>query len=135
MLGNSKLEVLESKLVIYEELSKEMLLKLESAVEKISEGNSRIAQILTRHEEKIEQNSKSDQLILKMFDDNNTKIFDKIKNLETKVEDIAKTKWIVIGMGAFFTIIISALGIIYPLIDQYTPKPQQEQGYVDRSRR
>lgn len=133
MLGNSKLEVLESKLVIYEELSKEMLLKLESAVEKISEGNNRIAQILTRHEEKIEQNSKTDELILKMFDDNNKKISDKIKNLETKVEDIAKTKWVVIGMGAFFTIIISGLGIIYPLIDQYASKPQQEQSYVDRS--
>ena len=36
--NNSKVAVLESKLDMYEELSREMLSKLESAVEKISEG-------------------------------------------------------------------------------------------------
>lgn len=41
----SKLAVLESKLNIYEDLSREMLSKLEAAVEKISEGNARIATI------------------------------------------------------------------------------------------
>ena len=39
---DSKVAVLESKLNIYEELSREMLTKLEAAVEKISEGNNRI---------------------------------------------------------------------------------------------
>jgi len=38
----SKLAVLESKLNIYEDLSREMLQKLEAAVDKISEGNSRM---------------------------------------------------------------------------------------------
>ena len=47
----SKLAVLESKLGIYEDLSREMLSKLEAAVDKISEGNSRIATILAKHDE------------------------------------------------------------------------------------
>ena len=47
----SKVAVLESKLDIYEELSREMLAKLETAVAKISEGNARIAQILAKHDE------------------------------------------------------------------------------------
>ena len=52
MLGSDpKVAVLESKLNIYEDLSREMLTKLEAAVEKISEGNNRIAQILTKHDE------------------------------------------------------------------------------------
>jgi hypothetical protein len=37
---DSKVAVLESKLGIYEDLSREMLAKLESAVEKISEGST-----------------------------------------------------------------------------------------------
>ena len=49
----SKLAVLESKLGIYEVLSREMLAKLESAVDKISEGNSRIATILARELNKV----------------------------------------------------------------------------------
>ena len=60
---DSKVAVLESKLNIYEDLSREMLAKLEAAVEKISEGNNRIAQILTKHDERIEQSMKTDSLI------------------------------------------------------------------------
>ena len=60
MLGpDPKVAVLESKLDIYEDLSREMLSKLEAAVEKISEGNNRIAQILTKHDERIEQSMKT----------------------------------------------------------------------------
>ena len=51
MFSDSKVAVLESKINIYEDLSREMLTKLEAAVEKISEGNNRIAQILTKHDE------------------------------------------------------------------------------------
>jgi hypothetical protein len=65
----SKVAVLESKLDMYEDLSREMLSKLESAVEKISEGNNRIAQILTKHDERIEQSMKTDTLIIKMIDE------------------------------------------------------------------
>ena len=66
---DSKVAVLESKLNIYEDLSREMLAKLEAAVEKISEGNNRIAQILTKHDERIEQSMKTDSLIIKMIDE------------------------------------------------------------------
>ena len=69
MFSNPKVAVLESKLDMYEDLSREMLAKLESAVEKISEGNNRIAQILTKHDERIEQTMKSDELIIKMIDE------------------------------------------------------------------
>ena len=61
MFSDPKVAVLESKLDMYEDLSREMLAKLESAVEKISEGNNRIAQILTKHDERIEQTMKSDE--------------------------------------------------------------------------
>ena len=67
--SDSKLAVLESKFTMYEDLSKEMLAKLESAVEKISEGNNRIATILTKHDERIEQAVKTDDLILKMIEE------------------------------------------------------------------
>ena len=46
-----------------------MLAKLETAVDKISEGNTRIAQILAKHDERIEQSIKSDELIIKMIDE------------------------------------------------------------------
>ncbi|MGA1459866.1 MAG: hypothetical protein ACO32K_06675, partial [Candidatus Nanopelagicaceae bacterium] len=61
--GLQKLAVLESKLDIYEDLSKEMLDKLERAVATISENSNRVAVILERHESRLNESDKNDQLI------------------------------------------------------------------------
>ena len=63
------LSILEAKFQIYEDLSKEMLDKLERAVDKISEGNQAVALILERHENRLEQNERSDQILIKMIED------------------------------------------------------------------
>lgn len=122
MFGSPKLEVLESKLAIYEDLSREMLTKLETAVEKISEGNNRIAQILSKHEERIDQNIRNDELILNMFADLKTEsnqfrinVEKKISDVEKKVEDNLKTKWLVMGMGILLVFVINIGEIIYPI--------------------
>ena len=67
--GLEKLAVLESKLGIYEDLSKEMLDKLERAVASISESSNRVAIVLERHEARLEENDRNDQLILTMIGD------------------------------------------------------------------
>jgi|DEB0MinimDraft_6_1074348.scaffolds.fasta_scaffold02505_8 hypothetical protein len=122
--GDSKLAVLESKLNIYEDLSREMLTKLETAVDKISEGNNRIAQILTKHEERIDQSARNDELILKMFDgikleitELENKFDDKISSIEAKLEDVSKTKWTIVGMATLLTFIVGVAGILQPLIN------------------
>ena len=51
--GLGKLAQLETKLDIYEELSKEMLDKLERAVATISENSNRVAIVLERHESRL----------------------------------------------------------------------------------
>ena len=96
----SKLAVLESKLNIYEDLSREMLSKLESAVDKISEGNSRIATILAKHDERIEQSIKNDDLLVRMIDDlkeenkeDHKSVVSRIETLEKVVEDLKKFRW------------------------------------------
>ena len=69
MFGLGKLAVLESKLNIYEDLSKEMLDKLEKAVGTISDNSNKIAIILERHENRIDESEKHNQLVLKMFEE------------------------------------------------------------------
>ena len=120
----SKLAVLESKLGIYEDLSREMLSKLESAVDKISEGNSRIATILAKHDERIEQSMKTDELLIKMIDEvkgtnqkEHREISDRFERLEHKIEDLSKFRWQVVGIAA---LAIFLVGII-PTIKTLTP--------------
>jgi len=127
--ASSKLDVLESKLNIYEELSREMLAKLEAAVDKISEGNNRIAQILTKHEERIDQSSRNDELILKMFDDIKDEMSEleerldkRVSSIEAKTEDASKTKWIMVGMATLLTFTVGLFGILQPWINNNTNK-------------
>jgi hypothetical protein len=111
----SKLAVLESKLGIYEDLSREMLSKLEAAVDKISEGNSRIATILAKHDERIEQSIRTDELILKMIEDmkedtskDHAKVVERIEKLENRVNDLATFRWITVGIATAAAVIISS---------------------------
>lgn len=103
--GSKKsIEVLETKFNIYEDLSRQMLNKLEAAVDKISETNSNIANILTKHDERIEQTIKNDQIFLKQIDElkienkeDHDKVCKRIEKLEIKIDDIVKFRWISVG--------------------------------------
>lgn len=118
---NPKVAVLESKLDIYEDLSREMLAKLEAAVDKISEGNSRIATILAKHDERIEQSIKNDDLLVRMIDEmkadndqEHKEIELRFDKLENKLEELAKFRWQAGGVLALSVLLIT-LGL--PLID------------------
>ena len=126
----SKVAVLESKLDMYEDLSREMLTKLEFAVEKISEGNNRIAQILTKHDERIEQSMKTDTLIIKMIDELKAEsekdhkiIHDRIDRLQVEIKALSKFRWQVGGVLVVAALIIGAGSRLAPIF--LTPQPQQ----------
>ena len=130
MFSDPKVAVLESKLDMYEDLSREMLSKLESAVEKISEGNNRIAQILTKHDERIEQTMKSDELIIKMIDEikateerNHEILHGRIDKLQVEIKAFSKFRWQVGGVLIVSALIIGAGSRIVPMF--LTPQPQQ----------
>lgn len=121
--GLQKLAVLESKLGIYEDLSKEMLDKLERAVDKISEGNNQIAQVLARHEEKLENSIRADELLLHMMEEmksSNSKehesVIKRIESVETRVNDLATFRWITVGIATTAAVIISSAGFFGNLL-------------------
>ena len=95
--GFGKVQVLESKLDIYEDLSKEMLDKLERAVTTISENSNKISIVLERHENRLDEGDKSNQLIVKMVEDlkeihqKDTKtVHERISKLQDKVNENQK---------------------------------------------
>lgn len=134
----SKLAVLESKLGIYEDLSREMLSKLESAVDKISEGNSRIATILAKHDERIEQSMKNDDLLIKMIeeikDDNDKEhrhISDRFEKLENKFEELSKFRWQVGGVAAVSIVLVTVFNSFAP---RFITVPSQQQSVIERTK-
>ena len=124
--GLGKLAVLESKLDIYEDLSKEMLDKLERAVASISENSNKIAVILERHENRLDESDKSDQLIIKMIEEmkeenrrDHERTEEKILRIQKKVDTNQR---FVIGAGAVLATLVAVLQMIPPIIEVLTPR-------------
>ena len=117
--GLGKLAVLESKLDIYEDLSKEMLDKLERAVGTISENSNRVAVILERHENRLEEGEKANHAIIQMIKDHQKYDDRMFKQLDEKITELDKkteknTKF-VIGATAVIATVVTILQVAPPI--------------------
>lgn len=106
LFGQEKksLAVLESKFQIYEDLSKEMLDKLERAVTTISDNSNRISLILERHEIRLDQSDKADQAIMKLIE----KVEKKTGELDVKISQLSRFRWISIGIVIAFVTVLES---------------------------
>jgi len=107
--------VLESKFDMYENLSKEMLDKLERAVTSISENSNKISVILERHENKLEESEKTDALLLKMLDEvkeenkrDHKEVKIRISKTEERIQELSKFRWQVGGVIIVASLLIGA---------------------------
>ena len=122
------LAVLESKFEIYENVSKEMLDKLDRAVNTISENSNRVAIILERHESKLNESARTDQVIIQMIEDlkeTNTREHEatkkRIEKIESKIQDLSKFRWITVGIATAAVIIIKSADLFGSILN--LPKP------------
>ena len=118
--GLGKLQVLESKLDIYEDLSKEMLDKLERAVSTISDNSNKIAIVLERHENRLDEGERTNMTIMKMIEDHqkyDDRMFESLAgrflDLEKKVE--RNTKF-VIGATAVIATVVTIAQVAVPVL-------------------
>ena len=125
MFGLAKLEVLQSKLDIYEDLSKEMLDKLERAVSTISDNSNKIAIVLERHENRLDEGERVNDAIIQMIKDHQKYDDRMFKQLDTKIEELNKktdrnTRF-VIGATAVIATIVTVLQVTPPILRLLTP--------------
>ena len=127
--GLGRLAVLESKLDIYEDLSKEMLDKLERAVGTISENSNRVAVILERHENRLDESERADKLIIGMLEEMKERhekeyevVQDRITKIQKKVD--SNTKF-VIATTAVLTTLVTVLQVLPPIMDKVAAIPTQ----------
>jgi len=103
-------QTIETKVAILEEkihTTEQLMQRIESAIEKMSEVSANVTKMLAVHEQKIEGNdkvdailfAKIDQLSAKMDTDHNI-VLDKLQGLEKKV-------WVGVGIFAILTLVIN----------------------------
>jgi len=124
--GLGKLAVLESKLDIYEDLSKEMLDKLERAVTTISDNSNKIAIVLERHENRLDEGERVNDAIIQMIKDHQKYDDRMFKTISDKIEALEKntdrnTRF-VIGATAVIATLVTILQVVPPIIRVLTPQ-------------
>ena len=129
---DTKVAILEERLNVYEQ----MMGRIDSAIEKISETNQNISKMLAVHEERLGQSGKSDTIIISMIEDVKKNITSeylqldtKVNGLEVKVDDLFKFRWQVVGVivttVVVATIVSQLAGGILTFTDSDTTMQEQ----------
>lgn len=131
----TRVSLLEERLSSYDEVSKQMLNKLEQAVEKISESTRDISQILIRHEERIDRANDENNAMIQLINKIDTDIRKDIKDFEKEandkistntksIEDLVKGKWIWVGAVAAASFFLGQLRVVEIFNPPYQQPPE-----------
>ena len=90
----TKVAVLEERLSVHEQ----MMSRIETVIEKLSEVNSNVSKMLAVHEEKIGTNEKVDDILFTKIDQLGSKMDSDHNVVLSKIQDLEKKVWIGIGL-------------------------------------
>ena len=123
--ADTKIAVLEERLSSYELL----LNKIDEAIQIMGRTSQNISKMLAVHEERIEQCHKADDYIGRVIEelrlenkDQHEVVTERIEKIETKLEEVVKFRWVIIGVFAVVSFGISQSHIV---VDLLTPDSSQ----------
>jgi chromosome segregation ATPase len=127
--SDTKIAVLEERLSSYELMMK----KIDEAIQIMGKTSQNISKMLAVHEEKIEQCGKSDNMIVNMIHElkeenreQHEAVSDRMRTLESKVEEIAKFRWIIVGSVVILSFVFSQSSTVIDILTPNTPQIQVE---------
>ncbi len=119
--SDTKIAVLEERLSSYEM----MMRRIDEAIQLMGKSSQNISKMLAVHEEKIDNCGKTDEMISNMINDmkeenkeQHKKVSEKIESLETKLEELAKFRWIIAGAAILISFAVSQSHMV---VDVLTP--------------
>jgi chromosome segregation ATPase len=119
--ADTKIAVLEERLSSYEVMMK----KIDEAIQIMGKTSQNISKMLAVHDERIEQCHKSDDYLSRVIEelrienkDQHEAVSERIEKIENKLEEVAKFRWIIIGV---FAVISFGLSQSHIVVDFLTP--------------
>jgi len=116
MAEEVKVAILEQKL----EDVKDIIVKIDDAIEKLSEVNSNVTKMLAVHEQRISKQEETDSILFTKIDKLRDKVDRDYDALVTRVQTIEKRVWMAIGAIACITFLVNNTRVIEIL----TTEPQ-----------
>lgn len=129
----AKLDVLETKFEMYEDLSKSMLEKLDNAVNAIQENSNKIALVLEKHDNRISMNEKFDQEQIERIKDlrqeiisvkssntlEHSQVIEQIEKLELRMDSFAKWRWQATAIISFLIFLTAVAPDLLQLVEKF----------------
>jgi ABC-type antimicrobial peptide transport system permease subunit len=112
---------IETKVAILEEkihTTDQLMQRIDSAIEKLSEVNANVTKMLIVHEEKINNNEKTDVILFSKIDQLKDKMDRDHNTLLNKLQGLEKKVWIGIGAIAVVSLIINNSEILSNVLTQ-----------------
>ena len=110
-----KVAILEQKI----EDVKDIIIKIDNAIEKLSEVNSNVSKMLAVHEERITKQEEIDNILFAKIDKLRDKMDRDHDGVMQRIQLIEKRMWIAVGIG-----IAVAIGLQLPgVTNVLTPSP------------
>ena len=103
MAEEIRVAILEQKL---EDL-KDIIVKIDNAIEKLSEVNSNVSKMLAVHEERITKQEETDSILFAKIDKLRDKVDSDYDGLVSRVSLIEKRVWMAIGAIACLTFLMN----------------------------
>jgi hypothetical protein len=121
MAEEIRVAVLEQKL----EDVKDIIVKIDNAIEKLSEVNSNVSKMLAVHEERITKQEESDSILFAKIDKLRDKVDSDYDIIVSRVSLIEKRVWMAIGAIACLTFLMNTK--IVQFLTPGTQSPIMEQ--------
>jgi len=103
MAEEIRVAILEQKL---EDL-KDIIVKIDNAIEKLSEVNSNVSKMLAVHEERITKQEETDSILFAKVDKLRDKVDSDYDSIVSRVQAIEKRVWMAIGAIACLTFLMN----------------------------
>ena len=123
-------QTIETKVAILEEklhTTEQLMQRIESAIEKMSEVSANVTKMLAVHEQKIESNDKVDTILFAKIDQLSSKMDTDHNIVLNKLQGLEKKVWVGIGVLAAISFTINNSGLVRSLLT-----PEQDRGTIER---
>jgi hypothetical protein len=123
-------QTIETKVAILEEkihTTDQLMQRIDSAIEKLSEVNSNVTKMLILHEEKINNNEKTDGILFSKIDQLKDKMDRDHTTVLAKLQGLEKKVWVGIGVLAAVSFTINNSGLVTRILT-----PAHDNGTIER---
>jgi hypothetical protein len=111
-----KIAVLEQRLVDL----KDIVLKIDDAIEKLSEVNINVGKMLAVHEQKIAKQETTDEILFAKIDKLRDKMDSDHNKVLSRIQEIEKRIWVGVGIVAALSFVINHSSLVGKFL---TPSP------------